>query len=158
LILGKPLTEFALRHVPEKIHYGVRPLLTTKLVGPYGDVTGASDVEADYKVGMENWHFGFEIANTRHDDWSVTLRATPFISKDGIVGAIPLALENGVVNPIPLDLTQTKAIIFASDAKGEKIKWHWTQMAYKIEAQTNLATVVQDDYKSTFTWELLSAP
>jgi len=158
LILGIPLTKFSLLHFPDPIHFGVRPLLTTDLVGPYGDAPGASDVEKDFTSGLDNWLYGFEVANTRHNNWYITLQATPFVNNDGIIGAIPLALKNGEDNQAPEDLTSASLQIFTSDAKGESIKWHWTQMDYKIEAQTALDTVIKGDFQSVFTWELHDVP
>jgi hypothetical protein len=156
-ILGRP-TKFALLSVPNHIHFGTRALLTTNLVGPYGDATLASNVTTDFTSGINNWLYGFEVVNTRHDGWSVTLRATPFVNDDGIVGAIPIAVGNSAGNQTQTDLTMTSAKIFSSNKKDESIKWHWTQMQYKIEAQTNLATVVPDNYKSVFTWYLHDVP
>ena len=152
------ITKFALLSVPDSIHFGIRPLLTTNLVGPYGDAPQASNVTTDFTAGMESWQFGFEVANTTHDGWSVILKATPFVNDDGIVGAIPIALRNGEANPTPNDLTQASIKIYSSNIKAESIKWHWTQMQYKIEAQTKLDTVTPENFKSVFTWNLVDAP
>jgi hypothetical protein len=161
LILGKapPPTKFALLRVPDTIHFGERPLLTTKLVGPYGDAPNASSVQADYNKGMENWSFGFEITNTRHDNWTLTLQAVPFTNDDGIIGANPIAVSKDANNPTTEDLISAPLrVITRKNEKGESIKFHWTQLDYKIEAQTALNTVIVDDFQSIFTWTLLKAP
>jgi hypothetical protein len=155
LILGRS-SVFSFVHFPEDMHFGERPLWTTKLVGPYGDAPGASNVGADFLSGADNWRFGFEVANTTHNNWYVTLQATPFVNTSGIVGAIPMAVSNVADNQAPEDLTLGSLIIFKSDAKGESIKWHWTQMEYKIEAQTKLDTVVIGKFQSVFSWNLLN--
>jgi hypothetical protein len=159
LILGKALTKFALLHVPEDIHFGQRPLLTTDFVGPYGDAPQASSVQADFNKGMENWSFGFEITNTRHNNWTLTLQAVPFTNDDGIIGANPVAVSKEAGNPTTEDLILAPLrVITRKNEKGESIKFHWTQLDYKIEAQTALKTVIADDFQSIFTWTLLVAP
>jgi hypothetical protein len=161
LILGPtpPPAKFALLRVPDTIHFGERPLLTTNLVGPYGDVDKASDVQKDFDKGMQNWQYGFEIANTMHDNWTLTLQALPFTNTTGIIGANPIAVGKDTNNPITMEIITTPLrVITRRNEKGESIKWHWTQLDYKIEAQTALNTVVDDDFKSVFTWTLLNAP
>jgi hypothetical protein len=88
----------------------------------------------------------------------MTLQATPFTNTDGIVGAIPVALRNGESNPTPIDLTPAALRVFSSDIKNAILVWHWTQLLYKIEAQTKTDTVVPGDYKSVFTWTLQDVP
>jgi hypothetical protein len=158
LILGRP-SKFALLHVPDTIHFGIRPLLTTNLVGPYGDAPEASNVLADYDEGVENWHYGFEIANTRHDNWSLTLQTVPFTNTNGIIGANPVAVSKDANNPKLENLNDDPLIVISrNNVQGEIIKWHWTQLDYKIEAQTALDTVVKGDFQSVFTWTLRNVP
>jgi hypothetical protein len=159
LILGKALTKFALLHVPDEIHFGQRPLLTTDLVGPYGDAPLASDVDSDYKEGADKWQYGFEAANTRHNNWTLTLQTVPFTNTKGIIGANPVAVSKDVNNPDIKDIISVPLrVITRNNEKGESIKWHWTQLDYKIEAQTKLDTVETGDFQSIFTWTLLVAP
>jgi hypothetical protein len=162
LILGPtpppPPGKFALLRVPDTIHFGERPLITTNLVGPYGDAPRASDVQADYDAGMENWNYGFEIANTTHDNWALTLQTTPFRTPVGRVGAIPVAVPKDDSNTGPIDLTLAPLSIIKRNTRGESIKWHWMQMDYKIEAQTTPVTVTAGEFQSVFTWTLLDAP
>jgi hypothetical protein len=159
LILGKALTKFALLHIPDTIHFGERPLLTTDFVGPYGDAPRASNVQKDFDKGMENWDFGFEVANTRHNNWTLTLQAVPFKNTAGIIGAYPVAVSKDVNNPETKDIiSYPLRVITRNNEKGESIKWHWTQLDYKIEAQTALDTVTKGDFQSVFSWTLLVAP
>jgi hypothetical protein len=115
-------------------------------------------VQADFARGHENWLYRFMVVNSMHDEWSVTLETTPFETPDGIVGAIPMALRNGESNPTPIDLTSTTVKVFSSDIKNAILMWHWTQMLYRIEAQTIMNTVVPGNYKSVFTWGLQNVP
>jgi hypothetical protein len=161
LILYQPpvFAKFALLSVPTDIHFGERPLLTTNLVGPYGDAPRASNVQADYNKGAENWSYGFEITNTEHDNWTVTLQTVPFTNNTGIIGANPVAIRKNTNSPTPIDLSSAPLrVITRTDIKGEIIKWHWTQLDYRIEAQTALNTVVEGDFQSVFTWTLLDVP
>jgi hypothetical protein len=161
LILYQPpvATKFALLRVPDSIHFGKRELYTPNLVGPYGDAPGASNVVSDYLKGADEWSYGFEIANTEHDNWTMTLQTTPFKSNTGIIGANPVAIRKNVDNPAPEELNSTPLRVFTrTDIQGDIIKWHWTQLDYRIEAQTALDTVVEDDFQSVFTWTLLDVP
>jgi hypothetical protein len=152
-------TKFAILRGPTDIHFGQRELFTTNLFGPYNDVPRASDVEGDYREDVEKWRYGFEIVNTEHDDWTMTLQATPFTNKDGIVGANPVAVSKDVNNPGMKDIVKTPLrVITRRNEKGESIKFHWTELDYRIEAQTALKTVIESEYISTFTWTLLVAP
>ncbi|MCL2663144.1 MAG: hypothetical protein FWE83_07420 [Oscillospiraceae bacterium] len=155
-------SRFAFIMTPDDIYFGERDLYTTNLAGPYGDAPGASNVEADYASGgpngYENWLYRFMVVNTRYDVWSMTLQTTPFVTTDGIVGAIPVALRNGESDPTPIDLTSAPLQVFSSDIKNAILVWHWTQLQYRIEAQTKMDTVVPGDYKSVFTWTLQDVP
>jgi len=155
----EPVPRFALLRVPDNIHFGERPLLTMNFVGPYGDAPQASNVEADFSKGMENWQFGFEIENTEHNNWTVTLQATPFINTNGIIGANPVAVPKIGADTTPLYLNSSPwRVISRNNQRGKSIKWHWTQLDYKIEAQTALDTVVADKFQSVFSWTLLDVP
>jgi len=161
LILYQPpvSTKFALLRVPDNIHFGERSLLTTTLVGPYGDAPRASNVVSDYLEGAEKWSYGFEIENTEHDNWTLTLQTVPFRNSAGVIGANPVAIRKNVNNPAPIDLNSTPLrVITITDIKGDSIKWHWTQLDYRIEAQTALNTVIADNFQSVFTWTLQDVP
>ena len=161
LVLYQPQesTTFALLRVPDTIHFGKRELLTVNPVGPYGDAPGASNVLSDYLEGADKWSYGFEIANTEHNNWTLTLQTTPFDNNTGIIGANPVAIPRLGDDPTPIELNSDPLIVITrTGVKGESIKWHWTQLDYRIEAQTALNTVVEGDFKSVFTWTLLAAP
>ena len=159
LVLSQTPTGFALLRVPDDIHFGERPLLTTNLVGPYGDAPKASDVLSDFDEGVENWHYGFEVINTIYNNWSLVLQATPFTNRDGIIGATPIAVSKDTDNPETTDLSSTHLTVTTKrNERGESIKWHWTQLDYKIEAQTALDTVAEGEFQSVFTWTLQIIP
>jgi hypothetical protein len=62
-------------------------------------------------------------------------------------------------NATPTDLNSAPLMIITrKNEKGESIKWHWTQLDYKIEAQTALNTVTTGTFQSVFTWSLLDVP
>jgi hypothetical protein len=114
---------------------------------------------ADFDEGVENWQYGFEVINTIYDNWSLALRTTPFTNEDGIIGATPVAVSKDTDNLALIDLTQTPLRVMTyRNKKGESITWHWTQLDYCIEAQTELDTVAEDNFQSVFTWTLQIAP